>query len=67
MSKKILNSGIYENFYLENKIHDNGWERLLGIIFSQEGYPTIDNSIIGLSTKQNYDNEYVNKIYLGRQ
>ena len=67
MSKKILDSGIYENFYLENKSHDNGWERLLGIIFAQEGYPTIDNSIIGLSTKQNYNNEYVNKIFLNRQ
>lgn len=67
MSKKILNSGILEKFYLNKKVHDNGWERLLGIIFSQEGFCPKHYNIAGDNTTDTRRiNEFFEKHYLGR-
>lgn len=67
MRKKMFDSGIVEKFYLNKKIHDNGWERLLGIIFSQEGFCPKDYNIAGDNTTDNKRiNNFFEKHYLGR-
>lgn len=68
MAKKILDSGISDNFYLRNKWDDHAWQRILGIIFAQEGYPADQHSIIGISTPEtdHSNNKYANKMFLNR-
>ena len=67
MKTKIINSGILEKFYLNKKVHDNGWERLLGIIFSQEGFCPKDYNIAGDNTLDTRRiNKFFEKHYLGR-
>ena len=68
MAKKILDSGIGDNFYLRNKWDDHAWQRLLGIIFAQENYPANKHSIIGESRPEtdHSNNKYANKMFLNR-
>ena len=70
--KRVLASGLFDDdhFYLDNKIHDNVWERLLGIILTQEGFCPSEYNLTGMNKNtglHELDTKYFTKICLDRQ
>lgn len=72
MVKRVLDSGVFDDdhFYLKTKTHDNVWERLLGIIMSQEGCCPSKYNLSGIHNNtglHEMDTEYYTKFSLDRR
>jgi hypothetical protein len=63
--KSIIDSKVLYNVNVEHKTQDNAWERILGMIFDQEGY-SAGNYYIDHNYGPNQDNQYFEKICLNR-